>query len=82
MAYIISVQVNKKFRKFERKYRDCIKETRLGHRHVMVYRRNVMGTLIIITFPKFFIYLSPVIFFLDLGTLMHCTLVKLNYLYR
>ena len=40
-------QVNKKFRKFERKYRDRNKrkETRLGHRHVMLYQRNNMGTL-------------------------------------
>ena len=65
-------------------------ETRLGHRHVMIYQRNIMGTLIYhnmsvsqsclrsvpfcaipifpFKFPKFFIYLSPIIFFLDLGT--------------
>ena len=69
--------------KFERKYRDCIKgtETRLGHRHVMKYQCNIMGTSIYkmsvsqsclrsfyaipifpFKFPKFFIYLSPVIF--------------------
>ena len=46
--FTIISQVNKTFRKFERKYRDHIKgtETRLRHRHAMKCQHNIMGTSI------------------------------------
>ena len=40
------IQVNKKFRKFERKYRDCIKRKGDKIGTVMLYQRNIMGTSI------------------------------------
>ena len=32
--------------KFERKYRNCGTEARLGHRHVMIYKCNIIAMLI------------------------------------
>ena len=43
-----SIQVNKKFRKFESEYRDCIKRNgdKIGTQTCYEYQRNIMGTSI------------------------------------